>query len=151
MKKKITKKQIHKVVDYSIKKYGKAYKKLAEYDAKPNKPKVEEITRHEKIYFELRGLGKRLGEVVWGSVAFDLEIGKTRHNINKIIDETIATATQRAREDLIEEIEGENRLKEKMDELVFAFNVGKIKRKEFLERMRKIGLSLKKKEGKAKP
>jgi len=32
--KKLTKKQIHKIVDYSIKKYGKTYKMLEKYDMK---------------------------------------------------------------------------------------------------------------------
>ena len=41
--KKLTKKQIHNLVDYSIKKHGKAYKMLEEYDMGKNKLKEKKI------------------------------------------------------------------------------------------------------------
>lgn len=55
-----------------------------------DRKKIEEQTRQERVYFILKDLGKRLGEVVFGSVAFDVELGETRYKINRLIDESLS-------------------------------------------------------------
>ena len=59
---------------------------------------AEEVTRHEKLYYLLNSLTKKLGETVWGSAAFDIEVSKARNEINSLIDAEVAQAKQEERE-----------------------------------------------------
>jgi len=56
----------------------------------------EEKLPSMRIYRSLESLVKRLGNTNWGSVAFDIEVGKTRNELNKIVDDAKATAERTA-------------------------------------------------------
>lgn len=54
------------------------------------------LTKTEKVYYLVEDIVTRLGNTMWGSVAFEVEKGKIRGEINKMVSE----ALQQERENL---------------------------------------------------
>lgn len=60
----------------------------------------------DSIYRILNDLTKRLGNTMWGSAAFDIEVGKSRHELYKLIQQHQDLTLSTKKTEMVKMIEG---------------------------------------------